>query len=755
MKPIPIRGLACAAATVLILLSQNGEAGPRISRLTPPSDPLKATANTLSRFLPGQRFDLQVTVQPDLGTAGENTVESVTFQVDDALVGLVNRLGPRPARAGFATTGLVPGLAANAAVVSWRAYSDSRPGIHTLRVTARQSDGQTSSEQGNFEIVALAGEGRRARNVIILLGDGMGASHRTAARIVGKGYAHGKAQDRLAMDAFPVTGMVMTSSLNSIVTDSSPGMSNYVTGNKAQNNQEGVFPDDTVDAFDNPRVEYLSEYLHRTQGQSLGIVTTADVFDATPAANAVHTANRGQGTGIVDQFLQESGSSGLTVLMGGGRKWFLPNAGNAIQPSGNPAAYPPGFNGSQRRNSSDYTLPAELAAAWGVPDNSTMPLAGDTTRTPQHRRDLIAEFQHAGWTYAADRTALDGAFAAGVPSRLLGLFSYSNMNVAYDKINGRRCAVAKAGPGCSAGAAGGPIVADYGFPDQPMLDEMADKAIRVLDQNPKGFVLMIEGASIDKQSHLMDSDRWILEVLEFDRAVQVARNFAAGHPDTLVLVTADHECSGAALIGAATVTAAQLHANALAAATLPVLATDGSAQAYPSASSVTRTTLIRDGSATAVTRPGSSPAASVVGNYEAARFPKYTLLPDGYPAESDVDGKLLIGYGANADRYETWLANLRPTQDAQQPFVAAGTGNPYPGLPDYPANASVRNSSAGYLITGQVSGDQAVHTATDVPLSAMGRGAGLFTGVFDNTDVFFKIGQAVLKGARSPQRDDE
>ena len=47
------------------------------------------------------------------------------------------------------------------------------------------------------------------------------------------------------------------------MTDSAPGMSNYVNGNKAQNNQEGVFPDDTTNVFDNPRVEYLSEYLHR------------------------------------------------------------------------------------------------------------------------------------------------------------------------------------------------------------------------------------------------------------------------------------------------------------------------------------------------------------------------------------------------------------------------------------------------------------------------------------------------------------
>ncbi|MGL1446824.1 alkaline phosphatase, partial [Vibrio parahaemolyticus] len=88
---------------------------------------------------------------------------------------------------------------------------------------------------------------------------------------------------------------------------------------------------------------------------------------------------------------------------------------------------------------------------------------------------------------------------------LLGLFSYSNMNVAFDKINGRR--------GAST------IVNDYGFPDQPMLDEMTQKALDVLNKNnSNGFVLMVEGASIDKQAHLMDTDRWVLETIEFDRA---------------------------------------------------------------------------------------------------------------------------------------------------------------------------------------------------------------------------------------------
>ena len=117
----------------------------------------------------------------------------------------------------------------------------------------------------------------------------MGAAHRTAARIVSRGVANGKAKGRLAMDTLPFTGQAMTFSLNSVITDSSPGMSAYVTGNKSNNNQEGVFPDNTADAFDNPRVEYLGELQRRLRGPgfNVGIVTTADVTDSTPAANAV------------------------------------------------------------------------------------------------------------------------------------------------------------------------------------------------------------------------------------------------------------------------------------------------------------------------------------------------------------------------------------------------------------------------------------------------------------------------------------
>lgn len=647
----PARMLLPALICALGTLAGVAEAAPEISRLTPPSNALSVDAVTLARFLPGQRFDLQATVRPDAG----QTITSVEFKVDGVSLGTINGNGVAGNKSLVPATSLAAS-SPHAVSAYFRAYANPVPGVHTLSVTATQSDGQVVSREGNFEVVGIvANNGRTAKNVIIMLGDGMGAAHRTAARIMAKGYAQGKAQGRLAMDTFPYTGMVMTASLDSIVTDSAPGMANYVTGNKAQNNQEGVYPDDTTDAFDNPRVEYLSEYLHLKKGTTLGIVTTADVFDATPAANAVHTSNRSNGTGIVDQFLDDRKLTGLSVLMGGGRKWFLPNASNSTSPQA--------INGSQRKTSTDYVLPDDLVAGWGAAKGKL-----------DSNRDLIADFQAAGYAYAPDKTALD---AAGVPDKLLGLFTFSNMNVALDKINARR--------GVST------VVNDYGFPDQPMLDEMTDKALKVLNKNnANGFVLMVEGASIDKQAHLMDSDRWILETIEFDRAIQKAKDFAIANPDTIVIVTADHECAGASIIGAYT---------------------------------------------------GSGASKANVATYEAARFPRYTINTDGYPENTDVAGKLLIGYGANADRYETWQTFPQPAQDSQQPFVGSAPLN------SYPANAAARTGS-GFLISGQVAGEQAVHTATDIPLSAYGRGAALFTGVFDNTDVFFKLGQIAIGGAR-------
>jgi alkaline phosphatase len=638
---------------------------PGVYRLTPPSaqftfdDP---TPPVVARFLPGQRFDLQATINPEAG----KTITSVVFKVDGNTVpGTVTLLTPD-----------APGLLANAVSPTLRAYSNTTPGVHTFTVEATQSDSTILTDSGNFEVMAInTNGGTKAKNIIFCIGDGMGIGHRTAARIMSKGVQQGKALEELVTDTFPNTGIVKTASLNSIVTDSAPGAACYSSGNKANNNQEGVFPDDTTAKFDNPRVELVGEYLFRTQGKALGIVTTSDVFDATPAAFGVHTQDRGAGTGICDQFLDEATvKSGLKVLMGGGRKWFLPSTSV----------------GSARANSSDYVHAAELATAWGVATGN----ATDNTR------DLLADFQSAGFTYAPDNTSLSAV--PNTTQKLLGLFSFSNMNVALDKINNRRGAPAPAGS-----ITGNSVVSDYGFPDQPMLPEMTDKALQVLKNNPQGFVLMVEGASIDKQAHNMDTERWILDNIEFDNAVGVCKTFAQANPNTLVIVTADHECAGIAINGASTRTNAEQVTAAGAATT-------------------------------------AAAAQASVGLYESAGFPNYSMAADGYPVTTDIDYRMVVGYAANADRKEDFLTNPYPLRDSQQPTSGTAYGANIAVLPSAPLNRDAN----GYTITGQVSGTSAAHTAADVPVYSYGRGSVLYAGTMDNTDVFFKAMQAAIGGSK-------
>jgi alkaline phosphatase len=230
---------------------------------------------------------------------------------------------------------------------------------------------------------------------------------------------------------------------------------------------------------------------------------------------------------------------------------------------------------------------------------------------------------------------------------------------------------------------------------------MTDKALQVLSQNPNGFIAMIEGGSIDKMAHLMESDRWIIDTIEFDRAIERCRQFALSHPDTLVIVTADHECAGANVIGASRVTHAQLVAR---------VATGGGAA------------QVRNG---------------VVGTLDQAGFPQYTIAPDGYPVTTDIDFRMLVGYACNADRYEDWITNLLPLQNASHSIAL-------PVIPTYPQTPLGRDTAGNFLVTGQIADVIATHTASDIVLSAFGRNSQIFTGVMDNTDVFFKVARVAL-----------
>ncbi|WP_306600450.1 alkaline phosphatase [Geothrix sp. 21YS21S-2] len=669
------------AGALLVLLSALGAAqamaAPTGAALLPPDG---------ARFLVNQRFDIRIEGQGSGPFSARLWVDGHRATLTSGAQGTVTTDGiSSPGWAGFNLRG---------------AHLEHK-GQHTL--TAELTDGSgTTTVTSHIQIIDPFFQGmggrHRTRNIVIMLGDGMGIAHRTAARIVRYGVTAGNPNGRLEMDQFPGTGLVSTHSLNSIITDSAPGMACYSTGNHFINSQEGVYPAHVTNSFFAPRVEYMAEYLHRVKGTALGLVTTADVEDATPAANAVHTANRNNGTGVVDQYLDERKSTGLRVLLGGGRRWFLPST----------TLY------SSRTAGTGYpALPADVLAGWDLPATP----AGQGSAN----RDLIADFKSAGFAYVDNSTDLKAAAAGHAPDKLLGLFGYGNMNVALDKVAKRRGILP---PGASTFA-----VDDYKAPDQPMLDEMAEAAFHVLSRNHEGFVLMIEGAHIDKQSHLMDADRAIGETLEFDRAVGVARKWADRLGDTTVLVLADHECSGFSLIGALS-----LNGGIAALKNLP--------------------------SDSASLDPGVVPARqNAVGTYDFAGFPSYQILNDGYPATMDIDNKMLIGFGANSDRYESWLSKPTPVIDSLLPGQFKGAGGLL-GAKGYATIPELRDIDRnGFFVRGQLNGEgQAVHTAADIPVSAYSTGNrawARFVGVQKNTDVFFKLMKAALGGDHPADNDPD
>ncbi|HME90639.1 MAG TPA: alkaline phosphatase, partial [Myxococcaceae bacterium] len=198
-----------------------------------------------ARFLTGQRFDIRVEGRGTGPFSASLAIDGMPMEFTSGRQGTNETDGiTSPGYGGF----------------NLRGYANDDTGIHTITATFSDAEGTVNSE-ASFEILDLSGGQPAARNIIIMLGDGMGVAHRTAARLVKFGATDGQPNGYLAMDRFPGTGLVTTHSLNSIVTDSAPGMACYSTGNHSNNGQEGVYPANMTNPFYQPRVEYMAEYL--------------------------------------------------------------------------------------------------------------------------------------------------------------------------------------------------------------------------------------------------------------------------------------------------------------------------------------------------------------------------------------------------------------------------------------------------------------------------------------------------------------
>ncbi|MGE7370271.1 alkaline phosphatase [Neorhizobium sp. NPDC001467] len=218
----------------------------------------------------------------------------------------------------------------------------------------------------------------KAKNVIFLIADGLSVAHRTAARIMSKGMTEGKANGRLHMDDVPPVAFIGTSATDAVATDSANTMSAYMTGHKTAVNAIGVYADRTPSSMDDPKVENIAEALRRQTKKSIGIISTAELQDATPAAIVAHTRKRGDKAEINGMLFDVKPE----VVLGGGSAYFLPQA----------------TAGSKRKDDKDY----------------------------------IAMFKEAGYTLATSKDEL--ATAAGAnDGKILGLFHTGNMDTTLDR----------------------------------------------------------------------------------------------------------------------------------------------------------------------------------------------------------------------------------------------------------------------------------------------------------------------------------
>ena len=161
-----------------------------------------------------------------------------------------------------------------------------------------------------------------ARNVILFIGDGMSIAHRTAARILSKGMVEGRYGGELAIDDMPHMALVSTSGTDAVVTDSANSMSAYTTGHKSCTNALGVYCALNKNSLDHPKVETIAELVKRRRGMAVGVVTTTEIEDATPAGMVAHTRRRADYNDIVKMLFAVQPE----VIMGGGTPNFLPRS---------------------------------------------------------------------------------------------------------------------------------------------------------------------------------------------------------------------------------------------------------------------------------------------------------------------------------------------------------------------------------------------------------------------------------------------
>ncbi len=280
-------------------------------------------------------------------------------------------------------------------------------------------------------------------NIILMIGDGMGVSQVSAARVV---------KGRLSLEAFKTIGLVLTHLRGKDdITDSAAGATALSTGVSTYKGAIAVGPDSAS-------VETVLE-ASAAKGWKTGLVTVCSITDATPASFAAHVPNRAMRQEIAAQLAK----SPVDLFLGSGWDWFVPQE-----------------RGGKRTDG----------------------------------QDLLLSMRRRGFTAITSDSQFSELRA---PGKVLGLFAAENDGPAQER--------------------------------RPSLAARTRKALTLLSSTQQGFFLMVEGSQIDWAGHQNNSQQLVVEMVDFDSAVGEAVDFAARHPETLVIVTADHETGGYAING--------------------------------------------------------------------------------------------------------------------------------------------------------------------------------------------------------------
>jgi len=351
----------------------------------------------------------------------------------------------------------------------------------------------SSHEDSTERAISAALRDRDPKNVILLIGDGMGTQEITAARYYQYGAAGRMNVDRLPFTGFDTTWSVKPAANAPYLPDFAPDSAStgtmWATGEKTIDERISQGPS-SAENVPGVNLKTILE-LAQKRGMKVGDVSTAEITDATPAVLASHISLRGcQGPANMAACSTETKAAGglgsiaeqmidhrVDVLLGGGRARFT------------------------------------QAITGG-------PYAGKT---------VVDQALAKGYRYVTDADGLSTVPNGNKP--VLGLFTTGNMSLEWS------------GPAASLGKGNAPVPCTEGVRpgNEPSLAAMSQRALDLLDDdNRKGFFLQVEGASIDKQDHATNACGQIGETVAFDRAVGVALDYQRKHPDTLVVVSADH-----------------------------------------------------------------------------------------------------------------------------------------------------------------------------------------------------------------------